>query len=126
MKKLLTTILITFSTIGLSFAQIKVTGKIYRDTTLTKPFPRVKIILKSESSKKVVRSKRDGNYYIQKKDLKGKVQIEFRKKGYTGIVIELPKNKLNFEFDIVLRKISGPHSKIHYGISKVVRRKLNK
>ena len=124
MKKFLTTIVITFFAIGLSFAQIKVTGKIYRDTTLTKDFPRVKIILKSENSKKVVRSKRDGNYYIQKKDLKGKVQIEFRKKGYMGIIIELPKNKSNFEFDIVLRKISGPHSKIHYGISKVIRRKL--
>ncbi|WP_347173987.1 hypothetical protein [Polaribacter uvawellassae] len=125
MKKILTTVLITFFTIGLSFAQIKVTGKIYRDTTLTKPFPRVKVILRSENSKKVVRSKRDGNYYIQKKDLEGKVQIEFRKKGYIDIIIDLPKNKSKFEFDIVLRKISGPHSKVHFGMSKVIRRKLN-
>ena len=116
MKKTLLILLICICSIGISFGQTKVSGKIYADKTLKKPISEVKIILKFDNKTEVYKSDRNGKFDIVTK-LK-KFSIEIKKKGFASVTVKEVLEDVNF--DIILRKVKSVHEKDYEGSSELI------
>ncbi len=120
MTKTIFTLLILIGLVEISFGQINVKGGIYADTNLTKPIPKVKLILKTVSGKKTYRTDKNGTFNILTKKTITEFTLEIKKDRYTTVIIEgINSNKT---FDVIFRKNLSMHDGEYEGTSKIIMR----
>jgi len=118
MTRPILTLLILIGFVGISFGQIKVTGGIYTDSTLTKPIYKVKLILKTDNGNKTYRTDKYGKFNIMTEKTISEFSLEIKKRGYITVVIkEISKD---ITFDIVFRKALSVHDIGYEGTSKII------
>ncbi|MGB0892579.1 MAG: hypothetical protein ACPGUU_09525 [Flavobacteriaceae bacterium] len=79
MKKTTLTLLTFIGFVGISFGQINVNGGIYSDSTLTKPIPNIKLILKTDNGNKIFRTDKNGKFNISTKKTISEFSLEIKK-----------------------------------------------
>jgi hypothetical protein len=121
MTRTILTLLIFIGIVGVSFGQININGGIYSDSTLTKPLSKVKLILKSDSSKKTYRTDKNGKFNILTKNTITEYSLEIKKKGYISVIVDgIFEDK---KFDVILKKAWSIHDKEYDGaLSKIIPR----
>lgn len=118
MKKTILALLIYSSVIGISYGQVKLYGKVYFDSILSKQTSKVKITLKFDNKTEVYKTDKFGNFTILTK--MEKFSFEIKKKGYTSVTMqEISKN---MHFDVLMRRAMSIHDKDYKGLSKVILR----
>lgn len=118
MTKTIFVFFICLSSIGISFSQIKLDGRVYSDSTLTIPLSKVKLILKSNDSQKVYYSDKYGNFNISLENRNAEYSLEIKKKDYITVTID--KISKDLKFDVILRKVSSIHDEEYQGTSKLI------
>lgn len=119
-KTIIALLLIFLGSIGISYGQFKINGGIYSDSTLTEPLKKVKLILKSENSKKIYWTDKKGKFNISIETDNSEYSLEIKKKGYISIILEgISKDKT---FDVILRKSFCVDDKEYDGVSEIIMR----
>ena len=120
MNRTILIFLFFIGTSGALFSQIEINVGIYTDSTLTKPFHKVKLILKSKKGKKTFRTDKNGKFNIKTKKGIKKYTLEIKKRGYiTVLMTEITRDTT---IDVILRKALSVHDKEYEGPSKIIRR----
>jgi hypothetical protein len=117
-KRTILTLLICISFIGISYGQVKIYGKVYFDSILTKQISKVKITLKLGNKTEVYKTDKFGNFDISTK--MEKFTLEIKKKGY--ISVNMTEILKDMHFDVLMRRAISIHDKDYKGLSKVILR----
>ena len=120
MTRTLLILLISTSTIGLSFGQVKISGGVYSDTTVTEPIKNVRVTLKYNDYKKTFKTDKKGQFIIVFENPGTEFTIEIKKKGYSGYSIDFDKSKSEIRFDVILRKNLSMHDNGYEGPSELI------
>lgn len=123
MKKLM-----LFTMIGLfqfTHAQLKISGHVYEDSTLTTKLHKVKIYaISNYGEKECFRTNKEGKYEIIIDKPKKEYSLLFKKKNYTSLELSsytVDKGKpTRYEVDVILTRTSYVHDKVDNGLPKVV------
>ena len=106
--------------VGISFGQIKVNGGIYTDSTMTKPIPKVKLILKTDNGNKTYRTDKNGKFNILTEKTISEFSLEIKKRGYITLIVNgISKDKT---FDVIFKKALSVHDKDYDGTSEIIMR----
>ena len=108
-----------------TYCQTKISGIIYKDSTLTETISNVKIVFKSIKNNRCIHAKTDinGHFSLLLTEPEPEYRVKIKKKNYIPITIEsflIPKESKGFYLKLILKKMLSLHDENYNGVSKLI------